>query len=102
MDPMDPAKLSKSSIFKFRSKIEVKKKGEGQYGAVYEYYDANTKKIVPKKIVKYIKVKDTGFYIAIDDDSIERYKWMIEFCLFVIVMSILMYVDCLLIEDNLI
>jgi len=79
----------------------------GGFGMVRPYYKIDGKskpeQKIEGKIVKYITPggADSGtFYIDINDYESDHYLWMVEFCSFVVVMSILMYIDCILLKNN--
>lgn len=53
-----------------------------------------------KVLIKYITAGKGNYHVDINDHSSVIYAWFIEFCSFVIVMAILIYVDCNLIIDD--
>jgi hypothetical protein len=99
------------------SKTEEIKRGEGTYGAVYKYYRRNKEGKIEKiehTLVKYITTEESkdvlqngelvpkyykSFNVDVETNNTEIYQWMVEFCTFIIVMSILMFIDCTLIKD---
>jgi hypothetical protein len=76
-----------------------KKIGEGTYGIILPYIDPNTRAIDKTKLIKYIK-SNNSVHINVSSHPREFYVWFIEFCTFIIIMALLMYVDCHMIVDE--
>ena len=75
----------------------------GTYNAILPYYaDDNLQVIDTSKLIRYAIVNNddvSSGQIDLTDHSYVNYQWMIEFCTFIITMSILMYIDCNLITN---
>lgn len=73
--------------------------GEGTYGALLPYYNSQKVKDTTK-LIKYATA-DKGVYHMDMTTHVEvNYSWFVEFCSFVVIMAILIYVDCNLIIDT--
>ena len=76
-----------------------RKIGEGTYGIILPYIDPNTRAVDKTKLIKYIK-SNGSIHINVSLHPREFYVWFVEFCTFIIIMSLLMYVDCHMIVDE--
>ena len=72
---------------------------EGGYGAVFPYID-NMGIIDDTKIAKYLTHETGIYYMKMLKYNDSTFAWFIEFCTFVIISSILKYIDCNLIIDK--
>lgn len=80
---------------------ESKDFGEGTYGVLKAYVKDGV--VIPNKLVKFLVPNTPGhgqFHITKNMTDSNNYLWMIEFCTFVTVMAILIYIDCNLIVDG--
>ena len=66
--------------------------GTGGYGTVFNI-DRTTAK-------KFIKNKDSYLHNLADISTVKYMQWMIEFCTYVVIMSIIKYIDCTIIVDE--
>lgn len=78
-------------------------KGQGSYGVLLPYYKDGIQ--VPKKLIKFLTNTDnvTGtktIHFTQNVNNKELYLWMIEFCTFVIIMGIFIYMDCNLVIND--
>lgn len=75
--------------------------GQGTYGAVYKLYKNKEGSLVEinDRFIKYAIIDNT-YVIDKYNYEIEQFQWMLEYCSFVITMSIIMYTDCILVEEN--
>jgi len=71
----------------------------GSFGVVKDYIKPDGRQDITK-IVKYMMSDDKSVYSDIYDHTLYLYAWLIEFCTFVIISSILRYIDCNLIIDK--
>ena len=77
---------------------------KGTYGIVINYNND------PSKKIKYVKYDTTNFYFNLNHKEVRnekdiynvqmKFSWYVEFCSFVIIMAVLIFIDCNLIIDN--
>ena len=53
-----------------------------------------------KKLIKYVTPKPNVYHVKLNNNTNRITHWFIEFCTYVVVMAILMYIDCTLIIDE--
>lgn len=73
--------------------------GEGTYGALLPYYDISGKKDT-SKLIKYITADKGVFRVNMKNHTENNYAWFVEFCSFIVIMAILIYIDCNLVIDS--
>lgn len=74
--------------------------GEGTYGAVFRYEESSNGK--PGKIMKFIKEGYGIYTIDISYPTHELFVWMIELCTYIITASLLIFIDCLSVDDDIV
>ena len=75
--------------------------GKGTYGALFLYNDgSDSDDSGTKKLIKYVTPKPNVYHVKLNNNTKQNYDWFIEFCTFVVVMAILIYIDCTLIIDT--
>lgn len=74
----------------------------GTYGALFPYTEKGVN--IDTKLVKYASVaNNTGgrnYKLDISSNDEDNYTYMLEFCTFVVIMSLLIFIDCNLIIDD--
>jgi hypothetical protein len=71
--------------------------GEGSFGIIYPIENNRAIKYITNEFSSTIKEK---CYINLATANNDIYAWMVEFCTFIIVMSILIYIDNMMIVDD--
>lgn len=72
--------------------------GEGTYGALLPHYDVSGSKDA-SRLIKYVTADKGVYHMRMDTHVETNYSWFVEFCSFVVVMAILIYIDCNLVID---
>ena len=66
--------------------------GEGTYGTLLPYYNHSVEN--KSKLIKYMTPSQGNYHMNMNTHIEANYSWFVEFCTFVVVMAILIYIDC--------